>query len=917
MTDYSFVFNAHPSYIETMYEKYLNQADSIEEGWRVFFKGFDFAANGGNEMAVADSKGTALPEVIKKEFRVYSLLKAYRNRGHLLSKTNPIRERRDRHPNLKLSDFGLSEVDLDQKFIAGNEVKALQSPTLGELIQHLEKVYCGHLGFEYHHIQDRAKRRWIRNRIETRHPEKQFDLSLEKKRRILEKLNGAVGFEKFLHTKYVGQKRFSLEGGETTIPAIDAILNMAADNGVEEFIIGMAHRGRLNVLANIMGKTYEQIFNEFEGTAQPDLSFGDGDVKYHMGYSSQVITMGGKRVHLKLVPNPSHLESVDPVVEGFSRAKADILYESDYDRILPILIHGDAALAGLGVVYETVQMSQLDGYYTGGTIHFVINNQIGFTTDFDEARSSTYSTGVANVIQAPVFHVNGDDPEAVIFAVELALEYRQEFNNDVFIDMVCYRRHGHNEGDDPKFTQPEMYDIINKHPNPREIYLNLLLTRGDVEKELAENLEKQYWSILQYRLDEVKEHPLPYEYQPPEEAWRKLKKKTTYRDMEVSPKTGVARPTIDKIITHLMTIPDWLHPIGKIRRVLKGKQKLLEQGKLDWAMGELLAYGTILLDGSNVRMSGEDVRRGTFSHRHAVLHDNGTDRTYNRLNSIQEKQGKLLIFNSLLSEFAVLGFEFGYSLATPDHLVIWEAQFGDFYNGAQTIVDQYISAVESKWRRMSGLVLLLPHGYEGQGSEHSSARVERFLQSCAELNMTVANCTTPANFFHVLRRQLARPFRKPLIVMTPKSGLRHPEVISDLSDFETGTRFEEIIDDAIVETRNAKKIKRLLLCSGKIYYDLADKRREDGRKDIAIVRLEQLYPLPKAQLDGLFKKYSKAAVYWVQEEPSNMGGWQYVLSYLHHKDMKLVARKSSAAPATGYKKVHEAQQKEIVAQALG
>ncbi|MCB0568291.1 MAG: 2-oxoglutarate dehydrogenase E1 component, partial [Phaeodactylibacter sp.] len=679
----------------------------------------------------------------------------------------------------------------------------------------------------------------------------------------------------------------------------------------------------LNVLANIMGKTYGQIFNEFEGIAVPDLSFGDGDVKYHLGFSSQVETPSGKTVHLKLAPNPSHLESVNPVVEGFARAKADILYESDYDRILPILIHGDAALAGQGIVYETVQMSQLEGYYTGGTIHFVINNQIGFTTDFDDARSSTYSTGVANVVQAPVFHVNGDDPEAVLYAVEFAVEYRQKFNNDVFIDMVCYRKHGHNEGDDPQFTQPEMYDIIKNHPDPREVYTKRLVERGEMDKKLAEEMEAGFWNHLQERLDEVREHPLPYEYQEPEQAWRALKKTKSPEDFEVSPETGIARERLDALIEHLMTLPQGFNPLSKVNRLLKSKKALLDENKLDWAMGELMAYGSILQDGSDVRMSGQDVRRGTFSHRHAVLRDARTYEPYNRLDNIQEGQGKFRIFNSLLSEFGVLGFEYGYSLASPETLVIWEAQFGDFYNGAQTIVDQYIAAAESKWQRMSGLVMLLPHGYEGQGPEHSSARPERFLLACADFNLTVANVTTPGNFFHLMRRQLERPFRKPLIVMSPKSLLRHPECVSPIEAFEAGTRFQEVYDDPLVGPRSNKKVNRLLLCSGKVYFDLLDKKRNDKRDDVAIVRLEQLYPLPAKQLREIFARYANATIIWVQEEPSNMGAWQYINNIFLNEDVGLdvklnyVARKSSASPASGFKKVHDEQQADIVRRAFG
>ncbi len=912
MSDFSFIANAHPSYIESMYEKYLQDPASVEASWVAFFKGFDFAHQNNGVSAAAKTSTAGLNP---KEIQVLALIKAFRNRGHLLSTTNPIRQRRDRRPNLNLEDFNLSEADLDQVFHAGQEA-GLQNATLRQIIEHMRKVYCGNIGFEYHHIQDRARRRWIRERIESHHPDNNYDVPVEKKRRILEKLNGAVIFEKFLHTKYIGQKRFSLEGGESAIVGLDAIINKGAEDKVEEVIIGMAHRGRLNVLVNIMGKTYAQIFNEFEGTAVPDLSFGDGDVKYHLGYSSQVETTGGKTIHLKLAPNPSHLESVNTVVEGFARAKADILYDSDYDRILPILIHGDAAIAGQGIAYETVQMSQLEGYYTGGTIHFVINNQIGFTTDFDDARSSTYCTGVANVVQAPVLHVNGDDPEALLFASELAVEYRQLFNSDVFIDLVCYRRHGHNEGDDPKFTQPEMYDIINNHPNPREIYSKELIERGDVDKELADEMEDEFWNLLQERLNEVKENPLPYEYQEPEQAWRELKKKTDSSDFETSPETGIPREQIDQIIDHLMNLPDDFKPLSKVNRLFKSTKKLLEKNQLDWAMGELTAYGSILLEGQDVRMSGQDVRRGTFSHRHAILRDAKTYEEYNRLHGMKEGQGKFRIFNSLLSEFGVMGFEYGYSLATPNTLVIWEAQFGDFYNGGQTIVDQYITAAESKWQRMSGLVMLLPHGYEGQGPEHSSARLERFLQNCAEYNMTVANVSNPANFFHLLRRQLARPFRKPLIVISPKSLLRHPDCVSDISEFESGKKFLEVIDDPEVGPKSGKKIKRVLLCTGKVYYDLLAKKREENRKDIAIVRIEQLYPFPLNQIDNILKKYSEAEAYWVQEEPANMGAWQHILSTYDGKAFKLISRKASASPATGFKKVHDEQQEAIVNKAF-
>ena len=904
MKDYSYVFNAHPSYIDSIFKQYKDSPETVEDGWRAFFEGFEFKnqENGNGVESALD----------EKELKVLSIIFGFRNRGHLLSNTNPIRKRRDRKPHLDLSDYGLTDEDLNRSFIVGKEI-GLPNATLKEIIAKLNEIYASTIGFEFAHIEDRAKREWLKEKIETRNLSGDYGLDLAKKMRILEKLNGAVVFEKFLHTKYVGQKRFSLEGGESTIAALDAIINAGAADRVEGVVIGMAHRGRLNVLANIMNKTYEHIFKEFESGNIPEQSFGDGDVKYHLGYASNVKASGGNKVNLQLVPNPSHLESVDPVVQGFSRAKADMMYESDYDRILPILIHGDAAVVGQGVVYETVQMSQLEGYYTGGTIHYVINNQIGFTTDFDDARSSTYCTAAASLVQAPVFHVNGDDPEAVIFAAELAVEYRQKFNNDVFIDMVCYRKHGHNEGDDPKFTQPFMYEVIKNHPNPREVYLKKLIERGDVDTAMAEEMEQSFWNNLQDRLNSVKEKEVPYKLQTPEQEWVKFKFTTDPKDFENSPATGIAKTKIKKIINHLMSLPEGLNPLSKVERLQKGKQKLLDKNQLDWAMAELLAYGSILLEKKNVRMSGQDVKRGTFSHRHAVFNDAVTYKQFNRLDKIQDEQGKFMIYNSLLSEFAVLGFEYGYSLATPHSLVIWEAQFGDFYNGAQTIIDQYISAAESKWQRMTGLVMLLPHGYEGQGPEHSSARLERFLQSSAECNMTIANITTPANLFHAFRRQLERPFRKPLIIMSPKSLLRHPKVVSDLSEFETKNHFLEVIDDPIAK---AAKVKTLLLCTGKVYYDLLDKKEADGRDDVAIVRLEQLYPFPEKQVNAVLKKYSKANKFWVQEESANMGAWDFLLRYWRKTDIEFIGRKSSASPATGYKKKHEEQQAAIVAQAF-
>jgi len=746
----------------------------------------------------------------------------------------------------------------------------------------------------------------------TREMEKEFlkPLPLEQKKQILEKLNEGVMFEKFLHTKYIGQKRFSLEGGETTIAALDAMIDLAAEQDVHEVVIGMAHRGRLNVLANIMGKTYAQIFSEFEGTAKLDQTMGSGDVKYHMGYGSEVQTPHGKTMHLKLMPNPSHLEAVDPVVLGFSRAKADVLYESNYDKILPILIHGDASVAGQGIVYEILQMCNLEGYYTGGTIHFVINNQIGFTTDFDDARSADYCTSLAAMVQAPVMHVNGDDPEAVVKCAEIAIRYRQQFNSDVFIDMVCYRKHGHNEGDDPKFTQPHLYELIEKHPNPREVYTQYLLENGEPDaRELAREMEKKFWGDLQERLDEVKQHPLPYHYQQPELWWKSLRR-AKEEDFRQSPATAVSEANFHAVFDALMKWPEDFKPLRKVEKLIQDKVKLFkEERKVDWATAELMAYGTLLMDGKDVRMSGQDVRRGTFSHRHAVLRDEQTDQAYNRLSRIPGASGQFRIYNSLLSEYGVLGFEYGYALATPNTLVLWEAQFGDFSNGAQTMIDQFIASAEQKWNRMNGVTMLLPHGYEGQGPEHSSARMERFLQMCAELNMVVTNITTAGNLFHALRRQLNWPFRKPLVNFSPKANLRHPGSYSTLDAF-TKSGFQEVLDDDSINSPGS--VKKVLFCSGKVYFDLNEYRTKHNIRDTAIIRLEQLYPLPALQLEGLYKKYSAATWFWVQEEPLNMGAASFLQVNLKGINYGVISRQASAATATGYAKVHAQEQLELI-----
>jgi len=910
MKDFSYITNSHPSFIENLYKDFSTNPDSVDPEFRKFFEGFDFALN--NAIKPTNGHTAATPAVTAenldwmREIRAYRMILGYRNKGHLIAKTNPIRKRKDRGANLDLAFFGFTETDLEKEFYAGNLI-GLGKTSLKNIISYLEKAYASHVGIEFKYISEQERVDWLANEMEKKFNE---PLSIDKKKRILEKLNQGVMFEKFLHTKYIGQKRFSLEGGETTIAALDAIINKAAQLDVQEVVIGMAHRGRLNILANIMGKTYEQIFSEFEGTAKLDQTMGSGDVKYHMGYGSEVKTTDDKTIHLKLMPNPSHLEAVDPVVVGFARAKADVMYESDFDKILPILIHGDASVAGQGIVYEVLQMSDLPGYYTGGTIHFVINNQIGFTTDFDDARSSDYCTSLAAAVQAPVLHVNGDDAEAVVKCVEIATRYRQQYNSDIFVDMVCYRRHGHNEGDDPKFTQPHMYALIEKHLNPREIYTNYLLENGEPDaKELAKEMEKKFWADLQERLDEIKQNPLPYNYQQPELWWKSLRKATA-EDFLHSPSTAITSSDFKKIFDALMKWPADFTPLKKVEKILQDKIKLFQsENKVDWATGELMAYGSILLDGNDVRMSGQDVKRGTFSHRHSVLRDENTDKEYSRLSNIEGAKGKFRIYNSLLSEYGVLGFEYGYAMANPHALVLWEAQFGDFSNGAQTMIDQFITAGEQKWNRMNGVVMLLPHGYEGQGPEHSSARLERYLQSCAELNLIITNITTSANLFHALRRQLAWPFRKPLINFSPKANLRHAGSYSHINEFTEGG-FKEVIDDNSVN--DASPIKKVLLCSGKLYFDLAERKQKENRNDIALIRLEQIYPLPLNQLENLYKKYSRAVWFWVQEEPLNMGAASFLQMNLKNINYGVISRKPSAATATGYAKVHKLEQEEII-----
>ncbi|CAM3488060.1 2-oxoglutarate dehydrogenase E1 component [Aquirufa ecclesiirivi] len=908
MDSFSYVANADTQVISDLFDAYRVDPNSVDSSWRDFFKGFEFAQTWQGE-GVSPSGAVLDQSHIQKEMSVISLIKAFRSRGHLLSKTNPVRDRKDRQPRLEIKDYSLSEADLDTVFQAGSFL-GIGPASLRKICEVLEKVYAGSIGFEYSYIREVRVKEWLRNKIEKE--ALSFTPSIDEKKQILQKLNEAVVFENFLGTKYLGQKRFGLEGGESTIAGLDAIINRAADFGVKQAMIGMAHRGRLNVLANIMHKSYEAIFDGFEGNV-PDQIHGDGDVKYHLGYSSQHTSPNGSEITLKLAPNPSHLEAVNPLVEGFCRASADAHYDGDYSQVLPILIHGDAALAGQGIVYEVTQMAKLKGYSTGGTIHFVINNQVGFTTDFEDARSAIYCTDVAKIIDAPVFHVNGDDPEAVVFVSRMAAEFRQEFGRDVFVDMVCYRRNGHNESDEPRFTQPTLYANITNHPNPREIYTQTLIKRGDIDAKLASQMDSEFKAELQARLDMVKQKVKPpYVPLKLDNKWSNLRFSKA-EDFASSPNTAISKAAIDMVAKAITSLPTGFVALKQIEKVISDRKGYFEKGELNWATAELLAYGSILAEGKMVRLSGQDVQRGTFSHRHAVLHDANTNNNYCNLDHIKEGQEKMQIFNSLLSEYGVLGFEFGYALANPDALVIWEAQFGDFANGAQTMIDQFVSSHESKWGTQNGLVMLLPHGYEGQGPEHSNARPERFLQLASENNMVVANLTTPANIFHALRRQLTWEFRKPLVVMSPKSIFRHPKVVSPIEAFTKG-KFQEVIGDAYVEKA---KVKKVLLCSGKVYFDLLEKQEKDARKDVAIIRIEQLHPLPTAQIEKELAQYKNADVYFVQEEPENMGYWSYIIREFGWSKFKgLVARKKSASPATGFLKVHAEEQAALVNKAF-
>ncbi|MDW3650668.1 MAG: 2-oxoglutarate dehydrogenase E1 component [Bacteroidia bacterium] len=900
----SFLSNSNPEFVENLYKDYQADPASVDPSWKRFFDGFEFAQQ---NYSNGSSNGQETSDVLgSKELAVLNLINAYRTRGHLFTKTNPVRDRRKYSPTLELKNFGLDEGDLNDMFQAGKDVGFSGPTKLKDIITLLEQTYCQSIGAEYRYIRHPERIEWMQERMEGSRNTPNF--SMDKKKHLLGMLNKAVFFEKFLGTKFVGQKRFSLEGAEALIPALDSIIEKGAELGIKEFIIGMAHRGRLNVLTNILRKEYDEVFSEFEGKEYEDSLF-QGDVKYHMGFSADIKTSVGNEVHLSLMPNPSHLETVNPVVEGVSRAKIDHKYGGDHEKLAPILIHGDAAVAAQGIVYEVIQMSRLEGYQTGGTIHMVINNQIGFTTNYTDARSSTYCTDIAKITGSPVFHVNGDDVEALVFAIELAMEFRQTFHRDVFIDLLCYRRHGHNEADEPSFTQPLLYKTIKKHPDPRQIYVNKLVEAGALEGEMAKQLEREFKKMLQEELEESRATE-KLEHAPfLKGTWDGIRRPKKEDFEKLSPDTGLTKKLVSELIEKLHDIPADFKAHKKIVKLFGDRLRMLKEDRLDWALGELLAYASLLLEGHPIRLSGQDCRRGTFSHRHAVIVSEDAEQDYIPLNNLKEGQSEFIAYNSLLSEYGVLGFEYGYSITNPNNMVIWEAQFGDFANGAQIIMDQYISSAETKWQRMSGLIQLLPHGFEGQGPEHSSARIERYLELCARKNMQIVNCTTPANFFHVMRRQLKRDFRLPLVVFTPKKLLRYPLCVSKVEDFAKGTRFQEVIDDTYADP---KKVKRVLFCSGKIYYDLLNRQQEEKRKDVAIVRIEQLYPLPVVQLREIIKKYNGVEYVWVQEEPRNMGPWNFILRVMTDVKIHYIGRKPSPSPATGFYKQHAIQEKAII-----
>ena len=902
MDKFSFLNAAHTGYIADLYDKYLQNPDIVEPSWRSFFQGYDLA---NENFSLTDDSETSveIQQSVRKEFLVVDLINGYRTRGHLFTKTNPVRDRRKYSPTLDIENFGLSKSDLDSTFNAG-EIVGIGPKKLSEIIGHLERTYCDSIGVEYMYMRNPEKITWWKDRliVNDNHP----NYSQDAKKYILSKLNQAVTFESFLQTKYVGQKRFSLEGGEALIPGISVALRNAAEvYGVEECVLGMAHRGRLNTLVNIFKKPIRDLFSEFEGKDFEDTNI-DGDVKYHLGLTLSKTFRNGKQIKMNLVPNPSHLETVAAVAEGIARAKIDRKYNGDESKILPIIVHGDAAIAGQGIAYEVTQMAKLNGYKTGGTIHIVVNNQIGFTTNYLDARSSTYCTDVAKVTLSPVLHVNADDTEAVCHAMEMALDFRMKFKTDVFIDLLGYRKYGHNEGDEPRFTQPKLYKAISKHKNVKDLYAAQLLEENTINSEYLQKVTTDFKELLETEFNESKKVKTSKVKEFMQSTWKGFERKQLPAMLEEE-NTTYPVEKLKHIAKVVSTVPENVQFVRKAERILQGRSKMVfETNTLDWGMAENLAYGSLLEEGYNVRISGQDVERGTFSHRHAILRDEISEERINLLNNNPNNLGKMTIYNSLLSEYGVLGFDYGYAMANPNTLTIWEAQFGDFSNGAQIMFDQYISAAEDKWKMQNGIVVLLPHGYEGQGSEHSSARIERYLQLCAEDNMTVTNCTTPANFYHLLRRQMKRNFRKPLIVFTPKSLLRHPKVVNTIEDLATG-EFQEVIDDTLAPS----KVTKLVFCMGKFYYDLLAEREILEREDIALVRIEQLFPLHLEKIQRVIDRYPSVKEYvWAQEEPRNMGAWSFMLERLDLVKLNVRSRKYYAVPAAGsstrFKKRHKA-----------
>lgn len=898
MDKFSFLNAAHTGFIADLYEQYQKSPDSIEPSWKSFFQGYDLA----NEL-YEDETNIEVPQEVKKEFLVLELINGYRTRGHLFTKTNPVRERRDYEPKLEIENFGLSKDDLQTVFSAG-EVIGIGAATLEAIVNRLKEIYCDSIGIEYMYIRQPEEIKWWQNRLNKN--ANQADFNVDQKKYILKKLTQAVGFENFLQTKYVGQKRFSVEGGETVIPALATALKTAAEKyNVKECVLGMAHRGRLNTLTNIFKKPVRDLFSEFEGKDFDEENI-DGDVKYHMGLTRSKTYQDGSEMRMNLLPNPSHLETVGPVAQGVARAKIDTLYNGNEGAILPIIIHGDAAVAGQGVVYEVIQMSKLNGYKTGGTLHLVINNQVGFTTNYLDARSSTYCTDVAKVTLSPVLHVNADDVEAVCHAIELALEFRMTFKRDIFIDLLGYRKYGHNEGDEPRFTQPQLYKNIAKHKNPRDIYVDQLIAENSIDQAYAQGLQDEYKNLLEDKFLQAKNDETSKVIPFMEETWEGFVREGL-AEMLAPINTTYPKNKLEDITRVISQNPEGVKFVRKAQRIIESRAKMVfEDNQLDWGTAENLAYGSLLEEGFNVRISGQDVERGTFSHRHAILRDEISEERINLLNTNKNNKGVMTIYNSLLSEYGVLGFDYGYAMAHPNTLTIWEAQFGDFGNGAQIMFDQYICAAEDKWKLQNGIVMLLPHGYEGQGSEHSSARIERYLQLCDYDNMTIANCTEPANMYHLLRRHMKRNHRKPLIVFTPKSLLRHPKAVNTIEELADGG-FQEVIDDTIINKANVKKV---VFCSGKFYYDMLEEREKLENESVALVRIEQLFPLHEEKIQAVIDSYPADVEFvWAQEEPENMGAWSYMLQRFKLVPLTVASLKFYSVPAAGssarFKKRHQ------------